>query len=120
MSGQNKVKQFLRASERVEYGMGGKQAQSERSLLRPLGFDTCALTLQPFKDPVMTPSGAVYDLVALVPWIVAHKTDPATGEPVTLKQLTKLVFHKAPNGKYFCPITNKEFNDFRCVVGNAA
>lgn len=60
MSGQNKVKQYVRASEMAEYGMGGKASNaSERSLFRPLAFDTCALTMQPFKDPVMSPSGAV-------------------------------------------------------------
>ena len=61
MSGQNKVKQYVRASERSEYGMGGKASNAaERSLFIPLSFDACALTMQPFKDPVMAPSGAVY------------------------------------------------------------
>lgn len=80
MSGQNKIKQYVRASERLEYGYGAKGQNSERSLVRPLGFDTCALSLQRFVDPVLTPGGNVYDIVALVPWIAKHHTDPVSGE----------------------------------------
>jgi peptidyl-prolyl cis-trans isomerase-like protein 2 len=93
--------------------MGGKVAAQERSLFRPLPFNCCALTMQPFQNPVMTPSGAVFDIVALVPWITTHKTDPTTGDPLTLKQIVKLTFHKAQDGKYFCPITNKVIVDMQ-------
>lgn len=33
-----------------------------------------------------------------------------------MKQITRLTFHKTSDGKYMCPITNKEFNDFSHIV----
>ncbi len=48
-SSQNKHKSYERASER----RGQKAAKAQSSMFRPLAFDHCALSLQPFRDPVM-------------------------------------------------------------------
>jgi peptidyl-prolyl cis-trans isomerase-like protein 2 len=51
---------------------GGKKQRSERSLYKPLSFDCCALSFQPFEDPVMSPQGYVYDILyGLIPQSVA-------------------------------------------------
>jgi peptidyl-prolyl cis-trans isomerase-like protein 2 len=49
----------------------------------------------------------VFDLTSIVPFIQQHKQDPTTGQPMTLKDVTKLHFHKLESGKYGCPITFK-------------
>ncbi len=52
-------------------------------------------------------SHAVFDLTNIVPFVQQHKQDPTTGQPMTLKDITKLHFHRLDSGKYGCPITFK-------------
>lgn len=113
-SGQKNSSLYERASER----RGAKVArESERSMFRPLTFDHCALTLQPFRDPVLSNvSHYVFDITAIVPFIQKYKVDPIVGTPMTLKDLTKLTYHKLESGKYGCPVTFKEFTDFSHIV----
>ena len=113
-SSQNKVKQYETATER----RGAKLArESERSMFQPLQFDHCALSLQRFENPVLSNvSHYVFDITNLVPFVQQHKQDPITGEPMTLKDITKLHFHKNADGKYICPSTYKEFTDFSHIV----
>ena len=112
-SSQNKHKFYETAGER----QGQKQVESTRSLFRPLGFDHCALSLQPFRDPVMSKvSHAVFDITNLVPFVQKHGLDPITGEKMTLKDILKLHFHKLESGKYGCPATFKEFTDHSHIV----
>lgn len=42
---------------------GGKKHKSERTLYKPLAFDCCAISFQPFETPVMSPQGYVYDIL---------------------------------------------------------
>lgn len=67
----------------------------------------------------------MYDLTNIVPWVKEHKISPVSGEKLTLKQLTRLHFHKYAclphlalsltslirngDGKYHCPVTFKVF-----------
>lgn len=48
-----------------------------------------------------------YDLLAIIPYLKQYGTDPASGEKITTKQLTRLHFHKNGDGKYHCPVTFK-------------
>lgn len=101
---------------------GGKKHKSERTLYKPLAFDCCAISFQPFEDPVLSPQGYVYDILYaqaclfggsnsshrnIIPFIQKHKVDPMTGEPLARKDLVKLHFHKNAEGKYHCPVTFK-------------
>jgi peptidyl-prolyl cis-trans isomerase-like protein 2 len=47
------------------------------------------------------------DIMHAVPYVQKHKKHPVTGEPLELKQLTKLTFHKNDAGEYECPVLNK-------------
>eukprot|EP01135_Chromosphaera_perkinsii_P002964 Nk52_evm75s230 gene=Nk52_evmTU75s230 len=96
---------------------GGKASSLEgRSKYKRLPFDCCSLTFSPFRDPVCTAKGAVYDIVNVVPYIKKYKTDPVSGEPLTTKDLIKLHFHKNKEGQYHCPVTYKVFNEHSHIV----
>ena len=43
--------------------------------------------------------GTVMDIMHAVPYVQKHKKHPVTGEPLELKQLTKLTFHKNDAGR---------------------
>lgn len=102
---------------------GGRRANdeyhthSERSQFKRLPFDHCSLSLQPFKDPYMTPNGVLYDLTNIVPFVQKFGIDPFSGEKLELKQLIKLNFHKnEEDGTYYCPILRKTFNQHTRIV----
>ncbi|PRP75025.1 hypothetical protein PROFUN_00746 [Planoprotostelium fungivorum] len=99
---------------------GGKKANSVESFhvneLKGLPFYSCALSLQPFETPVATQQGIVYEITNILPWLKKHKIDPITGQPMTSKDLFPVQFHKNEAGKFHCPITFKEFNDFTRIV----
>ena len=107
---------YLRASE-WKYERGGRVEREEyQRRYKRLPFDCCALSLRPFENPVATPEGIVFDIVNIVPYIKKHKKNPVTGEPLKLKQLKKLNYHKNSSGKYHCPLTFKEFSEHTHIV----
>ncbi|OQR78640.1 peptidyl-prolyl cis-trans isomerase 2 isoform X2, partial [Tropilaelaps mercedesae] len=62
---------------------GGKRAvtaESRSSEFRRLPFDHCALSLQPFENPMCTSEGVVYDVVSIVPFIKKFGIDPTSGK----------------------------------------
>ena len=96
-------------------------------LSRVLGWDRgrraspCSLTpplgcLVSFRSPFPRASscnkkGLVYELLEIVPFLKKFGVDPATGDKLTTKMLTRLHFHKNNEGKYHCPVTYKVFNE---------
>jgi peptidyl-prolyl cis-trans isomerase-like protein 2 len=117
---------------------GGRKEAALQQLSR-LPFSCCALSLTPFTDPVMSPDGTIFEVFAssylcslldinsfihmfvaqllnIIPYIKEHGVNPVTGQPLSIKQLTKLVFHKNPSGDYHCPVTFKVFNDHSHIV----
>jgi peptidyl-prolyl cis-trans isomerase-like protein 2 len=85
---------FITATEWKEV-FGGKKAGSQaHKEFKQLSFDCCALTFQPFENPVCTKQGIVYDLLSIVPYIKKHGIDPASGEKLAIKDLVRLTFHK--------------------------
>lgn len=98
--------------------------------------DCCALSLQPFKNPVAviqdTAPGEerradVFDLLNIVPYVRKFKTselailqqltpDPVTGKPLETTQLVKLNFAKNAEGNYHDPITFKVFSNHVHIV----
>jgi peptidyl-prolyl cis-trans isomerase-like 2 len=61
-------------------------------LLRRLPFNFCAASLQPFKNPVCTPDGTIFDVEVIGAWLETHSTNPVNGEPLNAKDLIKLNF----------------------------
>ncbi|ETW07925.1 hypothetical protein H310_02329 [Aphanomyces invadans] len=76
-----------------------------------LPFDCCAITLTPFKNPVCTRQGHLFDIEAVIPYVKEHGINPVTGETLTVKDLIRLHFHKNPEGEYACPITYRVFTN---------
>mmetsp|Transcript_24272 Transcript_24272/g.47537 ORF Transcript_24272/g.47537 Transcript_24272/m.47537 type:complete len:525 (-) Transcript_24272:247-1821(-) len=106
---------FIRPSEwAAEFG--GKKKAAGRRAFKRLPFDCCALSLRPFENPVATNEGVVFDLCNIVPYVKKHKKNPVNGEPLKLKDLKKLHFHKNKAGKYHCPLTFKEFSAHTHIV----
>ena len=95
---------------------GGKRSQQNKQVFKRLPFDRCALSLQPFENPVCTPQGTVYDLLHILPWIKQYHTDPVSGEKLDSKSLIKLHFHKNSSGEYHCPVIFKTFNENTLIV----
>ncbi|KAI1340477.1 hypothetical protein F5Y15DRAFT_378759 [Xylariaceae sp. FL0016] len=59
---------------------------------RRLPFNFCAASLQPFKNPVCTSDGTIFDVEVIGKWLENHKTNPVTGDPLAAKDLIKLNF----------------------------
>lgn len=52
-------------------------------------FDCCSLTLQPCRDPVLTPHGILYDKEAILEYVIAQKRDVARRTKEYEKQKNK-------------------------------
>jgi peptidyl-prolyl cis-trans isomerase-like protein 2 len=93
----------------------GKQKVDGASFKR-LPYNYCSLSLQPFKHPVCTSKGAIFDLTHIVPWLKKHGTNPINGEPLKSSELIKLNFAKNDDGEYVDPVTYKVFTDNTHIV----
>jgi peptidyl-prolyl cis-trans isomerase-like 2 len=112
-----KDRAYITASEWREEGGGHRgRLQGAGAIFKRLPFNCCAISFQPFEDPVCTPNGTTMDIINAVPYITKHKRHPATGAPLELKELTRLHFHKNSDGEYACPVLNKVFNENTHIV----
>lgn len=62
---------------------GGKKAanlSSDNAAFRRLPYDHCALSLQPFENPLCDKDGNIFDLLAIVPYLKKFKVNPVTGK----------------------------------------
>jgi len=112
-----KDRAYITASEWREEGGGHRgRLQGAGAVFKRLPFHCCAISFQPFEDPVCTPDGTTMDIINAVPYITKHKRHPATGAPLELKELTRLHFQKNADKEYACPVLNKVFNDNTHIV----
>ncbi|KAL2018900.1 hypothetical protein VTK56DRAFT_10267 [Thermocarpiscus australiensis] len=90
-----------------------------------LPFNYCAASLQPFKNPVCTPSGTIFDVEVISAWLDKHGTNPVNGEPLAAKDLIRLKFARNAdataensdrNGDFIDPVTFKVFTDNTHIV----
>lgn len=98
---------------------GGKESgvdSGAKAAFRRLPFHCCSLSLQPFANPYCTKEGVVFDLLNIVPYIKKYGRNPVTGEPLEIKNLIKLNFHKNNEDKYHCPVTYKVFTPNSHIV----
>ncbi|KAL1919505.1 uncharacterized protein VTP21DRAFT_2198 [Calcarisporiella thermophila] len=96
--------------------MGGISKKRKLQDFKRLPFNFCALSLQPFEDPVCTPEGIIFDLKYLAPFLKKYGINPVTGQKLSAKSLTKLHFSKNANGEYHCPITFRVFTDHTAIT----
>ncbi|KAJ6074204.1 uncharacterized protein N7446_001981 [Penicillium canescens] len=90
---------------------GGPHAAFKR-----LPFNFCSLSLQPFSHPVCTPTGTLFDLTNILPWIKKHGTNPVDGSPLKGSDLIKLTIAKNEDGDYVDPVTFKILTDNTHIV----
>ncbi|EDO06569.2 Cyclophilin type peptidyl-prolyl cis-trans isomerase/CLD family protein [Babesia bovis T2Bo] len=81
-----------------------------------LPLDSCALTLQPFKSPVCTTQGHVFEDSAIRSYIEKHGTNPVTGEPLSQDELIPLIFTRDDDNELQCPLSYKRFTPSSHVV----
>lgn len=104
---------LLNAEWSHEYG--GKKRERVHTK-RALPFDSCALSLQPYENPVCTKDGVIFDMLHIMPFLQKHKCNPVNSEPMRFKDLITLNMAKNQEGKWHCPVTFKVFTDNSKVV----
>jgi peptidyl-prolyl cis-trans isomerase-like protein 2 len=89
-----------------------RSAAGLSSTFKRLPFNYCAVSLQPFTDPVCTASGTIFDLTHILTWLSKHpNTSPTDGTPLRRDDLITLHFAKNEDGEYVDPVTYKVFTD---------
>ncbi|KAG6028111.1 Peptidyl-prolyl cis-trans isomerase cyp8 [Claviceps sp. LM458 group G5] len=96
---------------------------------RRLPFNFCAASLQPFKDPVCTPDGTIFDVQVIAAWLDKHPNqNPVNGKPLNKKDLIRLDFARNASsdvlgagrsdgkGDLIDPVTYKVFTDNTHIV----
>jgi peptidyl-prolyl cis-trans isomerase-like protein 2 len=114
-------------SASVGAGAGSRAASKTDSnaSFKRLPFNFCAASLQPFKHPVCTPDGTIFDVEVISSWLEKHgNTNPVTGGPLSPKDLIALKFARngdsssaADNqGDLIDPVSFKVFTDNTHIV----
>jgi peptidyl-prolyl cis-trans isomerase-like protein 2 len=113
----SKDRLFITASEMREDWCGYKGV-SLRPLPR-LPFNCCALSLQPYENPVCCPEGSIFETLNIIPFIKMFKKNPVSGNPLKVDQLIKLHIDKDSKGNLSCPVSMKVFTDNMKIVAIA-
>ncbi|CAI6332292.1 unnamed protein product [Periconia digitata] len=96
---------------------GKASANGLASTFKRLPFNYCAVSLQPFTDPVCTASGSIFDLTHILTWLSKHPdTNPIDGTPLKRADLITLHFTKNEDGEYVDPVTYKVLTDNTHIV----
>ncbi|EKJ70565.1 hypothetical protein NXS19_009042 [Fusarium pseudograminearum] len=110
-------------------GAGASRNQQATASFRRLPFNFCAASLQPFKNPVCTSDGTIFDVEVIGAWLEKHPNqNPVTGEPLQKKDLIRLNFARNSEsdslgaglsdgkGDLIDPVTYKVFTDNTHIV----
>jgi peptidyl-prolyl cis-trans isomerase-like protein 2 len=98
-------------------GANTGNAAGQSAAFKRLPFNYCAVSLQPFTDPVCTSSGTIFDLTHILTWLSKHPdTNPVDGSPLKRADLIELHFAKNEDGEYVDPVTYKVFTDNTHIV----
>lgn len=98
-------------------GAGVSKAKVGGANFKKLPFNFCALSLTPFRTPVCTASGTIFDYENILEWLKKHGTNPVDGSPLKSSELIKLNFLKNDDNEYVDPVTYKVFTDNTHIVG---
>lgn len=101
----------------VSRGVNAGKASNTDTRFKRLPFNYCAVSLQPFTDPVCTSTGTIFDLTHILTWLSKHKdTNPVDGSPLKRSDLITLNFAKNEEGEYVDPVTYKVFTDNTHII----
>ena len=96
---------------------GSSVSAGTSTVQRRLPFSHCALSLNPYEHPVCNwKNGIVFESSAITPFVLQHKTDPVSGEPLQSKDLIQLNMSKDEEGRWQCPVLTKPFSDHTRIV----
>ncbi|KAL2260286.1 hypothetical protein VTK26DRAFT_5741 [Humicola hyalothermophila] len=119
------------ASVGANAGSKARRGDGAHASFKRLPFNYCAASLQPFKNPVCTPSGTIFDVEVISAWLEKNPTNPVNGEPLAAKDLIRLNFARNADtaadkdrdgvptdgkGDYIDPVTFKVFTDNTHIV----
>lgn len=105
------------ADDSFNVGAGsGAKSKAAGASFRRLPFNFCAISLQPFKHPVCTANGIIFDLTQILPWVKKHGTNPVDGTPLKSQDLIKLNFVKNEDGEYVDPVSYKPLTDNTHII----
>ncbi|KAF2728024.1 hypothetical protein EJ04DRAFT_504742 [Polyplosphaeria fusca] len=98
-------------------GVNAGKATGSNASFKRLPYNYCAVSLQPFNDPVCTSTGTIFDLTHILTWLSKHNnTNPVDGSPLKRADLIELHFHKNEEGEYVDPVTYKVFTDNTHII----
>ncbi|CAD6506218.1 BgTH12-07145, partial [Blumeria graminis f. sp. triticale] len=111
-------------------GSNVSQKSGAGSNFKRLPFNFCAASLKPFKNPVCTLEGTIFDIEVISQWLDKQETNPVTGKTLRKKDLIKLNIARngdtdANSSRHGCgdnkgemidPVTFKIFTDNTHVV----
>lgn len=98
-------------------GVNAGKASNTDARFKRLPYNYCAVSLQPFTDPVCTSTGTIFDLTHILTWLSKHKdTNPVDGTPLKRSDLITLNFAKNEEGDYVDPVTYKVFTDNTHII----
>ncbi|TWU74774.1 Peptidyl-prolyl cis-trans isomerase cyp8 [Metarhizium rileyi] len=120
------------SSDAYSASAGAKSSSLDASGATPfrrLPFNFCAASLQPFKNPVCTPDGTIFDVEVISAWLEKHPNqNPVNGDPLHKKDLIRLNFARNAGsdslgaglsdgkGDLIDPVTYKIFTDNTHIV----
>ncbi|KAL8670967.1 MAG: hypothetical protein Q9168_004515 [Polycauliona sp. 1 TL-2023] len=97
-------------------GSGTSKTNGSNAPFKRLPFNFCAISLQPFDNPVCSPEGTIFDVTNILPWLKKHGTNPVTAAPLKSADLIKLSFTKNDDGDMVDPVTYKLFTNNTHIV----
>ncbi|OCK85655.1 hypothetical protein K432DRAFT_377426 [Lepidopterella palustris CBS 459.81] len=97
-------------------GANSSKSKAVGASFKRLPFNFCAVSLQPFTDPVCTSTGTIFDLTHILTWLQKHSTNPIDGTPLKRSDLITLNFAKNEDNEYVDPVTFKVFTDNTHIV----
>ena len=97
-------------------GSGLAKSKTADTSFKRLPFNFCAVSLQPFVNPVCTSDGTIFDIDNITAWLETHNTNPVTGKALKVKDLIKLNFAKNDEGDMGDPVTYKVFTNNTHIV----
>ncbi|KAI6779528.1 Peptidyl-prolyl cis-trans isomerase-like-like protein [Emericellopsis cladophorae] len=117
------------SSDAFSASVGSNVRSSTNAPFRRLPFNFCAASLQPFKNPVCTPAGTIFDVEVISSWLDKHPhQNPVDGSELHRKDLIRLEFARNAGsdslgaglsdgkGDLVDPVTFKVFTDNTHIV----
>ncbi|KAI6196889.1 hypothetical protein M3Y94_01161400 [Aphelenchoides besseyi] len=92
------------------------ETRVQKAVFKRLPFTHCALSFLPFREPVCSPEGIIFDKTPITTYVKKHGVNPVNGKKLTLTQLIDLHFSRDSDGNFQCPVTYRTFTPSSLIV----